>query len=411
MMNLLILAVIVLTVLAVARIVRVTELSSEISGEDDTQITRGDNFWNGVLMIVFLVVGLVLMVVMTVSYNKFTLPVSASEHGVEVDTLLNVNFLIIGIVFFLTQILLFVFAFKYRHNHQNRAYFYPDNHKLEIIWTIIPTIVLGGIIFYGLTVWNRITVPAPAEAMEIEVFGKQFSWLARYPGPDGKLGPTDFNMISADNELGVVTADGVVQQIASLKVSLSEMEQQYALLKNDQLEERKAISTTITQTKSQITRLFDLKLKTEDPNFFKHSHDDIIARELHMPVNKPVLLQFRSHDVIHSAYLPHFRVQMNTVPGMRTHFHFVPTITTNQMKEITKNENFEYILLCNKICGVAHFNMKMHVGVSDETEFKKWLSIQSLVFPAAETIETPVMTPAEGQAQNGVKSGLPIALQ
>jgi cytochrome c oxidase subunit 2 len=94
-----------------------------------------------------------------------------------------------------------------------------------------------------------------------------------------------------------------------------------------------------------------------------------------LPVNKPVLLMFRSRDVIHSAFLPHFRVQMNCVPGLSTQFAFTPTKTTAQMKE-SEGDDFEYVLLCNKICGSAHFNMQMKFIIESEEDYNKWISSQ-----------------------------------
>jgi cytochrome c oxidase subunit 2 len=87
-------------------------------------------------------------------------------------------------------------------------------------------------------------------------------------------------------------------------------------------------------------------------------------------------MYFRSKDVIHSAYMPHFRAQMNCVPGMKTEFHFTPTITTAEMREKTKNPDFDYVLLCNKICGATHWNMQMKIVVDSEADYKKWLAEQ-----------------------------------
>jgi cytochrome c oxidase subunit 2 len=101
----------------------------------------------------------------------------------------------------------------------------------------------------------------------------------------------------------------------------------------------------------------------------------MVVREVHLPVNKSVLLKFRSRDVIHSAFLPHFRVQMNCVPGLSTQFAFTPTKTTAQMKE-SEGDDFEYVLLCNKICGSAHFNMQMKFIVESEEDYNKWISSQ-----------------------------------
>lgn len=316
MIKLLVFIVVVLAVIAIAQIVRIAELVSVLNRRDEEEIVREkDNKTNAVLMIAFLVGELFFMLYQVVKYKKFLLPEPASIHGVQTDNLLWVNFAVITAVFLVTQVLLFYYAYKYQFNKKEKATFYPDNHKLETIWTVIPTIVLVVLIVYGLKTWNNITAPPPAEALSIEIFGKQFDWTIRYSGTDNTLGKANVRLITDVNGLGMDTTDA-------------------------------------------------------------HGANDIITKELHLPVNKTIEFSFRSIDVIHSAYLPHFRVQMNVVPGMITHFHFVPTITTEQMRKITHNEKFDYVLLCNKVCGVAHFNMKMKVVVESEQEYEKWLKSQ-----------------------------------
>ena len=316
MIKLLVFVVVLLAIVTIAQIVRIAELVSLLNGDKEEEVVRRkDNKTNAILMMAFLIGELVFMFYQLVSYNKFLLPEPASVHGVETDFLLNVNFIIIGIVFLITQVLLFWYAYRYQYKKENKATFYPDNHKLETIWTVVPTVVLVILIVYGLKSWNNITSPPPANALNIELFAKQFDWTARYSGTDNTLGKANYRLISDNNVLGLDTTDS-------------------------------------------------------------HGSNDIMTKELHLPVNRPIMFSFRSIDVIHSAYLPHFRVQMNIVPGMTTNFHFVPTKTTEEMRKITKNENFDYILLCNKVCGVAHFNMKMKVVVESEEQYNKWMSTQ-----------------------------------
>jgi len=228
-------------------------------------------------------------------------------------------------VFFITEILLFYYAFKYRHKKGEKAFFLPVNHKLEFIWTVIPAIVLFGLIIYGLKLWNDITKPAPANAMVIEVYGKQFDWSARYAGADNTLGRSNYKLITDENPLGV---------------------------------------------------------DANDP----HSKDDksVLNKEVHFPVGTAIVMKFHSRDVIHSAYFPHLRSQMNCVPGMTTEFFMEPTITTDSMRMITGNPKFDYVLLCNKICGVAHYNMHLKIVVDSPQDFKKWYKEQSLAVGAPE---------------------------
>ncbi len=331
-MNLLTLIAVVLGVLIIIRLMSIVQLVATISDQDDELETIKDNKINALFMLGFMVVGLAMVIYMTLRYEPYMLPVAASIHGIETDSLLNWNFLVIGVVFFITQIALFWFVFKYQYKKDSRAYYYPHNNKLEFIWTIIPTIVLSALIVTGLSSWNRITQSVNNNGMVVEVYGKQFKWITRYSGIDNKLGASNFRKVSPSNEVGIDSLDPA-------------------------------------------------------------SADDILAQELHMPVNTPIQFYFHASDVIHSAYFPHFRAQMNCVPGMTTQFYFVPTITTAKMREITKNEKFDYVLLCNKVCGNAHFNMNTKVVVESREDFFKWLKTQNPAVPKA----TPATTQNAGE--------------
>ncbi len=299
----------------------ITEKREKERGEDE--ITTSDNRLNSYLMLGGMISLFVMFAYQFFTYKHLLLPISASAHGPIVDKLQNVTFTLITIVFVITQFILGYFAFRYYSRKNKPAYYYPHNNKVELIWTIIPTIVLSCLITYGLIVWGQIMKSTGENAMVVEIYGKQFQWIARYAGSDTTLGNANYKLIERTNVLGLDSSD----------------------------------------TKSM---------------------DDIITSELHLPVNKAVLMKFRSQDVIHSAYLPHFRVQMNCVPGMTTQFQFTPTITTEEMRKETKNENFDYILLCNKICGIIHYFMKMKVVVESEEDYQKWLDEQPAFFAKQE---------------------------
>ena len=272
---------------------------------------------------------------MLFGYDKLILPISASEHGVEIDQLWDISMAVIIFAFLLTQPLLFYFSYKYRGSKKRKAVYVEHDNKLELIWTVVPAVVLAGLIIYGLTTWIDITNPENdgEEPMVIEIYAKQFGWSARYSGTDNQLGYAHVRLIEGANVLGVDVND-------------------------------------------------------------ENSFDDVITNELHLPVGKPVLLKFRAQDVIHSAYMPHFRVQMNCVPGTSTQFRFTPSVTTADMRmekdviakvesvneiRLAKGEDpweFDYVLLCNKICGSAHYNMQMNIVVETEEEYEKWMSEQ-----------------------------------
>jgi cytochrome c oxidase subunit 2 len=337
-MNLLLILAVIFGTLVLVRLANVAQLASKLSGENDEEEQDKDNRINSIGLIAFLIIGMVLLVYMIVRYSPYMLPVAASEHGVDIDKLMNLNWLVVFAVFFLTQILLFSFAFKYKFNKNRRALYYHDNNKLEVVWTIIPTIVLASLITTGMMEWNKITNASnKKDGMVIQLYAKQFDWTVRYSGKDNTLGKSNFRKITDTNPLGVDTLD-------------------------------------------------------------KSVNDDKTSRELYLPAGIPIELVINSRDVIHSAYLPHFRVQMNAVPGMSTRFHFKPTITTDRMRQITGNDKFEYILLCNKICGVAHYNMKMKVVVVSPDEFKKWLKDQAPVLENNPTPATAIAKPAANKS-------------
>ena len=324
-MDTLIYFVIFLGLIAAWQIIRSYELSEELRGNDREEVTESDNRLNSILVFVGMLGFLGMFFYELATYGKYLLPEASSEHGPQIDQLFNVTFVLIAIVFVLCHLVLGWFAFKYFRKSDYQAAYFTHNNKLEIVWTVIPTIVLFGLIGYGLTVWNDVMYAQEdqEDAQRIEVYGKQFQWLARYPGNDGVLGAANYKYIKGTNAMG---------------------------------------------------------LDTNDVN----ANDDIITSELHMVVDKPVHLTFRSQDIIHSAYLPHFRVQMNCVPGMVTQFGFTPNKTTQQMREEMNNENFDYVVICNKICGAAHYTMKMIVKVESQEEYDEWLG-QQPVFYADDT--------------------------
>ena len=116
------------------------------------------------------------------------LPPAASDVGKTSDNVFMFNWVIIFIVFFITTFMLFYFAFRYQKAKRTKAYFYPHNDKLELIWTVVPSIALAVIIIYGLSLWGKMTGKPDADAMNIQIYAKQFDFTVRYAGADNKLG-------------------------------------------------------------------------------------------------------------------------------------------------------------------------------------------------------------------------------
>ncbi|HLY69442.1 MAG TPA: cytochrome c oxidase subunit II transmembrane domain-containing protein, partial [Puia sp.] len=207
MSNVFIILILLLGFLITFQIAKASEYVSILKGEKKALLQQ--NRINGFLMIVFLVGGLIGVYWCNELFRGKILPVSASEGGEKIDTMLNITFLITGIVFFLTQILLFWFAFRYQYSEKRKAYYFPHNNNLEILWTTVPAIALCILVGFGLFYWFKITGDAPKDAMQIEVTGKQFGWIFRYPGKDGVFGKKYFQNISDkdNNSLGLIWDD------------------------------------------------------------------------------------------------------------------------------------------------------------------------------------------------------------
>ena len=303
----------------IGKVLRVYELTSEIHGK------KKHLNWNkiqGVLFAITLVLGLYGTYWSYKVWGNMSSGASASEHGLVLDSMMMTTIVITTIVFVITQILLFGFAFRYSANDNRKAYFYPHNNFIERLWTIIPALALTVLVLYGFFTWRTITSPSDADiksALSIEVTGEQFKWNVRYAGDNNELGLRNYKLTSPTNSLGI-----------------------------------------------------DFK----DPK----SWDDKLGGEIVLPVGKPVRFTIRSKDVLHSFYLPYFRAQINAVPGMPTYFQITPILTTEQMREKTGNAAFNYTLLCAKICGAGHYNMQYVVKVVSESEYAEWIAKQPLFF-------------------------------
>lgn len=293
---------------------RLQILTSIFSGSYNKTVGLSNRV-NAVLFLVFLVVGGAAFAYSFVeNFDKMNPPI-ASVHGLKTERLFWTTMVVIGIVFVLTQVALFVYSYRYQYREGRRAFFFSHNNKIEIIWTVIPAIVMSGLIFGGWKEWTNIMGPAPKDAIEVEIMGKQFNFLVRYPGRDNQLGQINYRLIDATNEFG-----------------------------------------------------FDL---TD-----KRGMDDFTAGEVHVPKGHPVLMRIRSRDVLHAVYSPHFRAQMYAVPGMPTKFWFIPTKTTDEMRAETGNPNFNYEIACNQICGRGHFAMKATIIVDEPDDYVAWYAQQ-----------------------------------
>ncbi|OFZ59467.1 MAG: hypothetical protein A3D92_05215 [Bacteroidetes bacterium RIFCSPHIGHO2_02_FULL_44_7] len=407
--KLIILGVIVLGVVAVAQMMRVYELSTKLRDKHESDISNRDNRMNAGLMLIFMIVLFVGFIWLMLTFGWVGRGDAASVHGEELDWLLNLNFFIIVTVFFLCNFLLFWFAYKYVKRPGVPAFYYPHNNKLEMLWTVVPAIVLAIIIIFGLRSWNNATGDAGKDAIEIELFSKQFDWTARYSGANNELGRFDYKLTTGNNELALLTSNTIDSAIMEMEMGIHKMER--ILNKRDTMlvpEDREKMTLDLHRKEKLIRMLYQMKAR-HDVKEDAWAWDDIIQKDtLYLCVDQEYNFTFRSKDVIHSAYFPHFRVQMNTVPGMTTRFKFTPNKTTDEMRKDMNNPNFHYVLMCNKICGGAHYKMKMMVVVLSKKEYTAWMkskkkqTFKDVYFakppaaPAPENGEGEPAVPADG---------------
>jgi cytochrome c oxidase subunit II len=289
-----------------------------------------NNKVNGFLMISFLVLGLIGVYWCNELYRGKILGESGSVHGEQIDTMLYITIAITGVVFVITQILLFWFAYKYQYSEKRQAEYFPHSNKLEVIWTVVPAIFLTVLVGFGLFYWFRITGEAPADANQVEVTGKQFGWIFRYPGKDHVFGKKYYQNINdgANNQLGLIW---------------------------------------------------------DDP----YSHDDIVTSDMYIEVNKPVKLIINSRDVIHDVGLVYFRQKMDAVPGTPTTMWFIPKFTTEEMRKKLSNAIFDYEISCDQMCGRGHYTMRGVIKVVTHEEYVIWLAGQKSNYDQVMAGQTP----------------------
>lgn len=305
---------IVLLLSVIWMVYRIQTLISVAKGSDK-KIQTTSNKVNAILFVVFLVGTFGLMTWYSIKeFSNYQLPI-ASEHGVITDRLFWITMAVTGFIFILTHILLFWFPYKYQYRTDRKASYYPDNNKLEVIWTLVPAVVLALLVISGWRAWTDITDPAPEGAHQVELMGYQFAWEIRYPGKDNILGDFDYRLINASNSRGIDFSD-------------------------------------------------------------QNSRDDFPSQTVVIPKGEPVIFKIRARDVLHSVFAPHMRLKMDAVPGMPTRFWFVPTKTTAEMRAELGNEEFEYEIACTEVCGSGHFSMKRVITVVEPEEYRKWYSEQ-----------------------------------
>lgn len=307
-------AIAIMIFIVIFQISKASEYVSVLKGEEKTR--KQNNKINGFMLISFLILGLIgVWWCNDLYYGKTLFPQgSASVEGEKIDLMLYITIGVTGIVFVITQILLFWFSYKYQEQDNRKAFYFPHNNKLELLWTTVPAIFLTVLVVFGLKYWFKMTGDAPEGSVNVEITGHQFGWDIRYPGNDGVFGKKDYKLYNqpSGNSLGV---------------------------------------------------------DFQDPA----SHDDLRTTEMHLPVNTPIKLIIHAQDVIHDVGLSHFRMKMDAVPGIPTTMWFTPKYTTEEMKVRTGNPNFVYEISCDQMCGKGHYSMRGVIVVESEAAYKKWL--------------------------------------
>jgi cytochrome c oxidase subunit 2 len=331
-------AIVVLLFTVLVLTAKASEVATEL--KDGVRSYTNQSRINGYLLLGFLVLMFAGSAYAFKELMPVMIPKAASVHGEKTDYLFNMTMIIILVVAVLTQAALFYFAYRYNESRVNEAYFYAHNNTLEIVWTIIPTIVLTVLIVMGMYEWFTIfTRDRDKNMLVIEATGKQFNWMIRYSGKDGKFGERiiDTAHVTPTNELGI---------------------------------------------------------NWNDPK----SHDDFMSDKLYLVKGRPTLMKLGAQDVIHSFYLPHFRVKMDCVPGTPTEFYFTPTMTTEEMRQYLSTQpwwqtinpetgqprwqTFKYELACAELCGKSHFGMEREVIVVTQNEYDEWLNKQTSLYDA-----------------------------
>lgn len=307
----------------------------KVSGAEDK---TDYNKLNAKLMLGFLVVMFVGVAYNVGVHGKYVKLDSSAEHGQEIDKMLIITIILTGIVFVITQALLFWFAYRYQYKKDRKALYYPENDKLEIAWTVAPAVVLTVLVLFGFRAWNNTMVnhemkghdyTTEAYPYQVELFAYQFGWKFRYPGADGILGDYDFRNIDY-GEKGLDYTN-------------------------------------------------PLGIDVNDPN----GRDDVVLPFLKLPKGKTVRLVMRSSDVLHAMLLPDFSAQIYCIPNTQTEFHIKPLYTTAEKRDRDNNPDFEYELACNQICGRNHYSMRQAVEVMTEDDFGKWMAEQVPALPQA----------------------------
>ena len=245
------------------------------------------------------------------------MPLQASSHAAEIDHMtVLVHWLML--IMFIGWGLFFVYVlFRFRSGANPRADYAGAKGKFakgtEIVVAIIEVVLLIG---YAIPAWATRVRPMPPDnrAVIVRVVAEQFAWNMQYPGSDGTFGRTDIKLVSAENPLGLDRSDPAAK-------------------------------------------------------------DDIVTiNQLTVPKDRPVLVHLSSKDVIHSFGTYEMRIKQDAVPGLEIPLWFIPTVTTEEMRQKLGKPDFEYEIACSQLCGLGHYRMRGFINVKTDAEYEAWLA-------------------------------------
>lgn len=256
-------------------------------------------------------------------YYGWGLPIDISTHGAGIDRLIYVIHAFMFLLFVGWCVFLLIALIRFRHRPAHKASYKADHFKaptyVEVAVAILEVILLVGFSF-PIVYQTRVSLPPTSQALELRVVAEQFAWNVHYPGQDGVFGKTAPDLISATNPLGLDSTDPAAE-------------------------------------------------------------DDITTiNQLHVPVDKPVIVTLSSKDVIHSFFLPVMRVKQDVIPGQVIPVWF----------QARQTGNFE--IACAQLCGLGHYRMRGFFIVDTQDQFNSWLSQLSPKPPAPVVPATPVAT-------------------
>jgi len=243
---------------------------------------------------------LLLVVLATFYFTHDWLPPLKSDRE-GIDSALGATLAVTGAVFILTNLLLAYFSWRYQDRPGAQAAYWHDDPRLEWTWTLVTAGIMAIFLFGALNLWAKVQQAPPPGAFMVEVTGQQFRWVVRYPGPDGIFGRTDAKLASGDNERAYIGLD------------------------------------------------------PKDPN---GADDIVLLNHVYLPQGRPVAVRLRSTDVIHSFFLPNFRVKQDAMPGMMV-------VTT-----FTPKASGDFELACAELCGLGHYKMRGEVHVVPPAELE-----------------------------------------